>query len=153
MTSTPDETDLRILRELQADGRMTNVELAKRLGISAPPSLRRVRALEDRGIIIGYRALVDEKQLGFDVVFFAFVHLASQAEADLEQFRRQIRDWSAIRECWTLSGDIDFMLKGVAEDLRAFQAIVAELTALPNVRTIRTAIALEKVKDEPIAPV
>ncbi|MCP8937063.1 Lrp/AsnC family transcriptional regulator [Alsobacter sp. SYSU M60028] len=147
-----DDIDLQIIRELQADGRMTNVELARRVGMSAPPCLRRVRALEEAGIITGYRALVDEKALGLEIVFFAFVHLSSQAEADLATFREQIRQWKAVRECWTLSGDIDFILKGVAPDLRAFQALVGELTALPNVRTIRTAVALEKVKDEPIAP-
>jgi len=153
LTAERDDVDLTIIRELQADGRMTNVELARRLGLSAPPTLRRVRALEDAGVITGYRALVDEKRLGFDVVFFAFVHLASQAEADLAAFRAAMRRWPAVRECWTLSGDIDFILKGVAADLRAFQQIVADLTALPNVRTIRTSVALEKVKDDPIAPV
>jgi DNA-binding Lrp family transcriptional regulator len=148
-----DETDRRILRELQADGRMTNVELARRLGMSAPPCLRRVRALEQAGVIKGYRALVDEKALGFDIVCFAFVHLASQAEADLQAFQAAIRAWDSVRECWTLSGDIDFVLKCVTQDLRTFQALVADLTALPNVRTIRTAVALDQVKDEPIAPV
>ncbi|MHB2167713.1 Lrp/AsnC family transcriptional regulator [Alsobacter sp. R-9] len=153
MASDFDDVDLRIIHELQADGRMTNVELARRLGLSAPPSLRRVRALEETGVITGYRALVDEKRLGYDIVFFAFVHLASQAEADLAAFRAAMREWPAVRECWTLSGDIDFIIKGVAPDLRAFQQLVADLTALPNVRTIRTAVALDKVKDEPIAPV
>jgi DNA-binding Lrp family transcriptional regulator len=148
-----DETDLRILRELQADGRMTNVELARRLGMSAPPCLRRVRALEEAGIIRGYRALVDQRALGYEVVFFAFVQLASQAEADLSAFQETIRSWPAVRECWTLSGDIDFMLKCVAADLRAFQSIVTDLTGLANVRTLRTAVALDRVKDDPIAPV
>jgi len=147
-----DAIDRQILRELQADGRMTNVELARRLGMSAPPCLRRVRALEEAGIITGYRALVDEKALGFDVVVFAFVHLASQAEADLAAFQAHVRDWPAVRSCWTLSGDIDFMLQCVAPDLRALQAVVAELTGLPNVRTVRTALALDRVKDEPIVP-
>jgi len=133
-----DAIDRQILRELQADGRMTNVELA--------------RALEEAGIITGYRALVDEKALGFDVVVFAFIHLASQAEADLAAFQAHVRDWPAVRSCWTLSGDIDFMLQCVAPDLRALQAVVAELTGLPNVRTVRTALALDRVKDEPIAP-
>lgn len=132
---------------------MTNVELARRLGMSAPPCLRRVRALEEAGIIKGYRALVDEKALGFELVCFAFVHLASQAEGDLAAFQKRIREWPAVRECWTLSGDIDFVLKCVAPDLRTFQALVGELTSFPNVRTIRTAIALNQVKDEPIAPV
>jgi DNA-binding Lrp family transcriptional regulator len=148
-----DDIDLAIIRELQADGRMTNVELARRLGMSAPPCLRRVRALEEAGVIKGYRALVDEKALGFEIVCFAFVHLASQAEADLAAFQARIRAWPAVRECWTLSGDIDFILKCVAADLRTFQSLVGELTTLPNVRTIRTAVALNHVKDEPIAPV
>eukprot|EP01042_Synura_sphagnicola_P013516 gene13516-biopygen13724 len=106
-----DEIDLRILTELQSDGRMTNVELASRVGISPPPCLRRVRALEEAGVITGYRALLDERKLGIEVVCFAFVHLASQAEADLAAFQGRIRDWSLVRECWTLSGDIDFILK------------------------------------------
>jgi DNA-binding Lrp family transcriptional regulator len=147
-----DEIDLRILTELQSDGRMTNVELASRVGISPPPCLRRVRALEEAGVITGYRALLDERKLGIEVVCFAFVHLASQAEADLAAFQERIRDWSLVRECWTLSGDIDFILKCVAADLKAFQDFVADLTALPNVRNVRTALALERVKDAPIAP-
>jgi DNA-binding Lrp family transcriptional regulator len=147
-----DETDLRILAELQADGRMTNVELARRLGMSAPPCLRRVRALEEAGIIKGYRAVLDAKALGYEIVCFAFVHLASQAEADLVRFQAAMRDWPAVRECWTLSGDIDFVLKCVTQDLRTFQSLVADLTGLPNVRTIRTAVALDEVKNEPIVP-
>ncbi len=152
MRSKLDDIDLAILRELQADGRMTNVELASRVGISPPPCLRRVRALEEAGLITGYRALLDEKKLGLEVVCFAFVHLASQAEADLAAFQARIRAWDAVRECWTLSGDIDFILKCVAPDLKAFQDFVGDLTALPNVRNVRTALALDRVKDEPIAP-
>ncbi|MGF7052096.1 DNA-binding Lrp family transcriptional regulator [Bosea sp. OAE752] len=147
-----DDIDLRILRELQADGRMTNVELASRVGISPPPCLRRVRALEEAGLIRGYHADLDERKLGYEVVCFAFVHLASQAEADLVAFQSRIRDWAPVRECWTLSGDIDFVLKCVAPDLKAFQDFVGDLTALPNVRNVRTALALDRVKDEPIVP-
>lgn len=149
MRSKLDDIDLAILRELQGDGRMTNVELASRVGISPPPCLRRVRALEEAGLITGYRAQLDEGKLGFEVVCFAFVHLASQAEADLEVFQARIRGWAAVRECWKLSGDIDFMLKCVAPDLKAFQDFVGELTGMPNVRT---ALALDRVKDEPIVP-
>lgn len=152
MPDRPDDVDLKILHELQVHGRMTNVELARRVGMSAPPCLRRVRALEDAGIIKGYRAVVDEKALGYETVFFAFVHLASQAEADLSAFQATIRDWKPVRECWKLSGEIDFMLKCVATDLRGFNALVAELTALPNVRTLRTALAFEEIKNEPIVP-
>lgn len=148
-----DETDRLILKMLQADGRMTNVELAKLLGMSPPPALRRVKALEEAGFITGYRALVDEKRLGFDVAFFAFVHLASQAGPDLERFSAHVRAMPMVRECWTLSGDMDFMLKCVAPDMKAFQGFVTEMTALPNVRNVRTALALDKVKDEGSAPV
>lgn len=152
MRSKLDEIDQRILRELQADGRITNVELASRVGISPPPCLRRVRALEEAGLITGYRAMLDESKLGYDVVCFAFVHLASQSETDLARFQTHIRDWSAVRECWTLSGDIDFILKCVAPDLKAFQDLVGDLTSLPNVRNVRTALALDRVKDEAIVP-
>lgn len=152
MRAKLDEIDLRILTELQSDGRMTNVELSSRVGISPPPCLRRVRALEEAGVITGYRALLDERKLGIEVVCFAFVHLASRAEADLAAFQERIREWSLVRECWTLSGDIDFILKCVAADLKAFQDFVADLTALPNVRNVRTALALDRVKDAPIAP-
>ncbi|MDJ1159232.1 Lrp/AsnC family transcriptional regulator [Chelatococcus sp. SYSU_G07232] len=153
MRSRLDATDWKILRELQDDGRITNVELARRAGISAPPCLRRVRSLEEAGIIKGYRAILDEKKLGYEVTCFAMVQLASQAETDLGNFHERIRAWPLVRECWTLSGDIDFILKCVAPDLKAFQSFVLELTALPNVRNVRTALTLDLVKDEPIVPI
>ncbi len=147
-----DETDLTILKALQGDGRMTNVELAHRLGMSPPPALRRVRALEEAGVITGYRALVDEKKLGFEVSFFAFVHLASQAGPDLEAFSSHVRAMPMVRQCWTISGDMDFLLMCVAHDMKAFQAFVSEMTALTNVRNVRTTLALDKVKDEGRVP-
>ncbi len=148
-----DAIDWKILRELQADGRMTNVELARRIGISAPPCLRRVRALEESGIIRGYRTLLDEKRLGFDLVAFCFVSLSSQHDADLSAFRERVRGWPIVRECWMLSGDIDFLLKCVAPDLRSFQAfIIDDLTAAANVDGVRTSLTLGLVKDEPSVP-
>ncbi len=148
-----DSIDWAILRELQADGSITNVELARRVGLSAPPCLRRVRALEEAGVIKGYRALLDPAPLGFEVVCFAMVQLAAQGQADLAAFQTRIREWPAVRECWTLSGDIDFILKCIAPNLAAFQAFVGELTALPNVRNVRTALTLDLVKDEPLVPI
>ena len=109
-----DQTDWRILRELQADGRITNVELARKVGISAPPCLRRVRALEEAGFIHGYAALLDDRALGFDVTAFAMVGLHSQAEADLIAFEERVRGSPIVRDCYMLSGEIDFMLKCVA---------------------------------------
>ncbi len=113
-----DGIDQNILRELQEDGRITNVELSKRVGISAPPCLRRVRSLEEDGIIRGYRALLDEKKLGFDLMAFAMVHLVSQAEADLSAFSEQVQRWPLVRSCWMLSGEVDFLLLCVAPDLQ-----------------------------------
>lgn len=147
-----DAIDRKILKELQDDGRITNVELARRVGISAPPCLRRVRALEEAGYIKGYRALLDEKKLGFEVAVFAMVHLSSQAEADLVGFEDFVRAQPLVRECWMLSGEIDFVLKCVAPDLKTFQAFVEKLTAAPNVRNVKTSLTLRNSKDAAIVP-
>src|SRR5918995_3909554 len=92
-----DSIDWAILKELQADGSITNVELARRVGLSAPPCLRRVRALESAGIIKAYRAMLDPKALGFEIVCFAMVQLAVQGKPDLEAFEKRIREWSLVR--------------------------------------------------------
>jgi DNA-binding Lrp family transcriptional regulator len=147
-----DAIDRKILKELQDDGRITNVELASRVGISAPPCLRRVRALEEAGYIKGYRALLDEKKLGYEVAVFAMVHLASQAEADLVAFEKFVQSQSLVRECWMLSGEIDFVLKCVAPDLKTFQAFVEKLTAAPNVRNVKTSLTLRNSKDAAMVP-
>jgi DNA-binding Lrp family transcriptional regulator len=147
-----DAMDWKILKELQEDGSITNVELARRIGISAPPCLRRVRALQQAGYIKGYRGLLDEKKLGFQATAFAMVHLASQTEADLAAFEAFVGAQPVIRECWMLSGDVDFLLKCVAPDLPAFEKFVGELTAAPNVRNVRTSLAFRQTKDAPTAP-
>jgi DNA-binding Lrp family transcriptional regulator len=147
-----DTIDWKILKELQQDGRMTNVELARRVGISAPPCLRRVRALEEAGFIKGYRALLDEKLLGYEVTVFAMVHLSSQAEADLKAFEEFVRGKPLVRECWMLSGEIDFVLKCVAPDLKTFQAFVSELTGAPHVRNVKTSLTLRNSKDAAMVP-
>ena len=127
-----DSIDRLILAELQEDGKMTNVELAKRVGISAPPCLRRVRALEEQGFIKGYHADVDSRALGFEVQVFAMVGLQSQAEVDLRQFEELCQGWPLVRECHMLNGEVDFMLKCVAPDLSSFQSFLTGelLTAL-----------------------
>ena len=152
MAADLDAIDWKILKELQEDGRITNVELARRVGISAPPSLRRVRALEEAGYIKGYRARLDEKRLGYEVTVFAMVHLSSQAEADLAAFEAFVRKAPLVRECHMLSGEIDFILKCVAPDLRTFQAFVTELTSAPNVRNVKTSLTLRNSKDEAMVP-
>lgn len=148
-----DEIDRKILAELQADGRMTNVELARRVGISAPPCLRRVRALEEMGYIRGYHAEIAPRELGFDVQVFAMVRLVNQSERDLAAFEAQARDWPLVRECHMLNGEIDFILKCVAPDLPGFQRFLTEgLTSAPNVASVKTSLVIRCAKDEPGIP-
>ncbi|MFU8898728.1 DNA-binding Lrp family transcriptional regulator [Roseinatronobacter thiooxidans] len=148
-----DPIDRKILAELQADGRMTNVELAKRVGISAPPCLRRVRALEEQGFIRGYHAQVNARDLGFEVQVFAMVGLNSQAEADLARFEQRCREWPFVRECHMLNGEIDFILKCVTPDLSSFQNFLTEdLLAADNVITVKTSLVIRCAKVEPGVP-
>eukprot|EP01006_Ploeotia_vitrea_P064142 TRINITY_DN87086_c0_g1_i1.p1 TRINITY_DN87086_c0_g1~~TRINITY_DN87086_c0_g1_i1.p1 ORF type:complete len:167 (-),score=12.29 TRINITY_DN87086_c0_g1_i1:83-583(-) len=148
-----DEIDRKILAELQADGRMTNVELAKRVGISAPPCLRRVRTLEESGLIRGYHADVNSRELGFEVQVFAMVGLESQAESELNAFEERCRDWPLVRECHMLNGEVDFILKCVAPDLSSFQQfLTGELLTTPNVASVKTSLVIRGAKDEPGVP-
>ena len=148
-----DPIDRKILAELQADGRMTNVELSRRVGISAPPCLRRVRTLEEQGLIRGYHADIDARELGFEVQVFAMVGLASQAEADLSSFETRARSWPLVRECHMLNGEIDFILKCVAPDLSSFQTFLTEeLTSAPNVASVKTSLVIRCAKDQPGVP-
>jgi len=148
-----DPIDRKILAELQADGRMTNVELAKRVGISAPPCLRRVRTLEESGYIRGYHADVNARDLGFEVQVFAMVGLASQAESDLTVFEERCRNWPLVRECHMLNGEVDFILKCVAPDLSSFQSfLTGQLLTTPNVASVKTSLVIRPAKDEPGVP-
>lgn len=148
-----DATDLKILTELQADGRITNVELARRVGISAPPCLRRVRALEQAGLIHGYHADLNGRALGFSVTVFAMVGLDSQNEADLEAFEAHVKTHPIVRECYMLNGEVDFMLKCVAPDLDAFQAfLTSHLTPAPHVASVKTSFVIRQAKAEPGVP-
>ena len=152
-TSKLDPIDRMILAQVQAEGRMTNVELAKRVGISAPPCLRRVRTLEEAGYIRGYHADVDARALGFEVQVFAMVGLQSQAEADLSAFEERCRGWSLVRECHMLNGEVDFVLKCVAPDLSTFQTFLTEqLTSAENVASVKTSLVIRDAKDEPGVP-
>ncbi len=142
-----DSIDLKILRELQGDGRMTNVELAERVGISAPPCLRRVRKLEEAGIIEGYHAMLKAPALGFDVVAFCMVGLKRQSDIDLKAFAAKTASWPLVRQAWMVSGDSDFLLHCVAGNLTQFQDFVIEvLTASEQVDTVRTMLTIRQVK-------
>ncbi len=149
-----DAIDLHILADLQDDGRMTNVELARRAGISAPPCLRRVRALEEAGLIRGYHADLDSAALGYGVTVYAMVGLESQAETDLTAFDELVADWPMVRECHMLAGEIDYLLKIVARDWDAYQTFLTkELTAAPNVAHVKTSLVIRSSKRLPGVPV
>ncbi|MBW4330856.1 Lrp/AsnC family transcriptional regulator [Stakelama sp. CBK3Z-3] len=149
-----DHIDRQILMLLQNDGRMTNVELAERVGLTAPPCLRRVRALEDEGSIRGYHAELDPLALGYTITVFAMVSLRSQAESDLEAFERHVADIPEIRECHMLNGEIDFILKIVAVDLKSFQQLLTtKLTSASNVSSVKTSLTIRTSKMLPGIPV
>lgn len=149
-----DRIDRRILRALQAEGRITNVELARRAGISAPPCLRRVRALEEAGIVRGYHADLAPEALGYGVTVFAQVGLSSQAEADLKAFEELVATWPEVREAYMLTGDADFLLKIVAADWDTYQRFLsAKLTSAPNVNHVKSALTLRVSKHKPGIPI
>ena len=149
-----DRVDRRILKALQDDGRMTNVELARRAEISAPPCLRRVRALEEAGYIRGYHADVNPEALGYGVTVFAQVGLSSQAESDLRAFEALMQSWPEVRECHMLAGETDFLLRIVAVDWDAYQRfLTTRLTAAPNVSHVKSSLAIRTSKNLPGVPI
>jgi DNA-binding Lrp family transcriptional regulator len=149
-----DRIDLRILRELQKDGRMTNVDLAQRVGISAPPCLRRVRALEEAGYIRGYHADVAAEKLGYGITVFTLVSLTNHAESDLQSFAKLCETWPQVRECYMMTGDADFIIKIVAEDWEAFQRFLTHnLAGASNVAHVKSAPAMQRTKFDPGVPI
>ncbi|MCI4660383.1 MAG: Lrp/AsnC family transcriptional regulator [Neomegalonema sp.] len=148
-----DPIDRKILAELQQDGRITNVDLSKQVGISAPPCLRRVRALEENGLIQGYHADINSRALGFEVTVFAMVGLHKQSGPDLADFESRVQDWPLVRECHMLNGEIDFILKCVAPDLSTFQDFLTnDLTASPNIASVKTSLVIRGSKALPGVP-
>lgn len=151
--ATLDTIDRKLLSELQSEGRVTNVDLARRVGLTAPPCLRRVRALEEDGVIRGYHADLDASKLGFAITVFAMVSLRSQAEEDLRGFEDHIKTLPEVRECHMLNGEIDFILKIVSRDLQSFQEfLTSSLTPAPNVASVKTSLTIRTAKHEPGVP-
>ena len=145
--TTIDELDRAILGILQEEGRITNVELASRVGLTAPPCLRRMRALEESGVVRGYHAELDPGALGYSIMVFALVSLRSQAEDDLRGFEAHVAELPEVRECHMLNGEIDFILKIVAHDLQSFQAfLTSKLTPAPNVASVKTSLTIRTSK-------
>jgi DNA-binding Lrp family transcriptional regulator len=144
-----DAIDWKILKNLQTNGRITNVELASIVGISAPPCLRRVKKLEDSGFIKGYRALLNAPALGQTIVAFCYIGLQHQSDASLKAFAALCANWPLVRQAWTIQGEADYLLHCIAPDLITFQDFVIDgLTGADNVDTVRTAITIRQVKDE-----
>ena len=149
-----DEIDLKILQRLQDDGRITNVELANSVGLTAPPCLRRMRALEDEGVINSHHAAIDPAKMGYTITVFAMVSLKSQAETDLQAFEEHVQKLPEVRECYMLNGEIDFILKVVAKDLQQFQSfLTSQLTAAPNVASVKTSLTIRSAKHLPGVPI
>jgi len=148
-----DQIDRQLLAELQDDGRITNVDLAQRVGLTPPPCLRRVRALEESGVIRGYHADLDSSKLGFAITVFALVSLKSQAEDSLREFENHMRTLPEVRECHMLNGEIDFILKIVSQDLQSFQEfLTSKLTPAPNVASVKTSLTIRTAKQLPGVP-
>lgn len=149
-----DRTDLRILKKLQEDGRITNVELAKYAGISAPPCLRRVRGLEKANIIRGYNADINPNSLGYGITVFTQVKLESNKDGDIKRFEDKVASFENVRECHLLSGDVDYLLKIVARDWDSYQHfLTSELTAIDNVLSVKTSPIVKSSKVLPGVPV
>lgn len=149
-----DKIDRRILSDLQDNGRVTNVELAANAGISAPPCLRRVRALEESGLVKGYFADLSAKKLGYGVTAFVTVRLKEQNDADIQSFSKSIDEWNNVREAYVISGDYDFLLKVVAKDWDEYQEFLSDnLTKITNVASVRTAMKVNTAKYQPGVPI
>jgi len=148
-----DDIDRKLLSELQSHGRITNVELADRVGLTAPPCLRRVRALEDAGIICGYHADIDPVALGYAITVYAMVSLKSQAESALREFEDHVLALDEVRECHMLNGEVDFVLKILSRDLQSFQELLtSKLTVGPHVDNIKTSLTIRTNKNLPGVP-
>ncbi|MDP9196360.1 MAG: Lrp/AsnC family transcriptional regulator [Pseudomonadota bacterium] len=142
-----DPLDRKILKMLQDNGRMTNVELAQNLGLSAPPCLRRVRALEESGYIRGYHARLNASALGYTLTVFTLVSLSSHADADLQHFSTLVESWPQVVECYMLAGDYDFLLKVVAKNWDEYQDfLTTTLTAAPNIAHVKSTMTVRKTK-------
>lgn len=149
-----DRIDRKILNDLQSNGRITNVELAQRAGISAPPCLRRVRKLEEAGYIKSYHAELDSSALGYTVTVFTQVKLTNQAEADMKKFEEAMNGVPEVRECHMMTGEADFLLKIVAKNWDSYQQFLTQtLTAAPNVASVKSALRIRVTKDQPGVPI
>ncbi len=142
-----DGIDLKILRILQDEGRISNLDLSKKIGMSPPPTLRRVRDLEKNGFIDGFRANIDPSKLGYDLTAWIFISLKNQNEESLNTFEKLVWGWERIRECYMLNGEVDFILKSVSKNMSEFNDFLSQnITSNENVLSVKTAFAIKATK-------
>ena len=148
-----DAVDRRIISELQSDGRLTVVQLAERIGLSASPCARRLRLLEENGIIKGYTAIIDQRLAGLPISAFASIKLDRQREEDLDRFAQAVSRWSEVVDCYLMTGHRDYLMRIVVRDLEAYEHFIKnKLARLDNIASIETSFALGQVKRSEILP-
>jgi Lrp/AsnC family transcriptional regulator, leucine-responsive regulatory protein len=149
-----DAIDVRILGELQKNGRMTIADLAKEVGLSASPCLRRVKLLEDNGIITGYVAVVDQNAVGLTVNVFASIRLERQREEELERFNQAVARWPEVLECYLMTGTRDYIMRIVVANLADYEHFIkTKLSRLDGVASIESSFALSRIKHTTAVPV
>jgi len=149
---TVDDTDRRILDHLQKDGRASNAELADAVGLSPSPTWRRVKAMEEAGVVRGYVALLDAKAVGLPVNVFMSVSLTTQVEGALKLFERAVASRPEVMECYLMTGDSDYLLRIVVPDLQAYERFVMDFTKIAGIAQIRSSFALRAVKQGTALP-
>ena len=148
-----DRTDRRILQELQADGRLTNQQLAERVALSPSPCLRRVRALERAGVIRGYAALLEPRAVGLELLAYVTVKLEKRGKMPVEQFARAVESWPEVIACFSMTGDMDYLMRVQVEDLEHYSSFIMDrLLKQPGVIDIRTNFVLERIKETTALP-
>ena len=148
-----DQIDRKILRALQADGKITVGELAEKVGLSPSPCARRVRLMESSGVIKGYAAILDQKRVGLPISAFASIKLERQREEDLDRFAEAVARWPEVVDCYLMTGQRDYLMRIVASDLEAYERFLKDkLTRLDNVASIETSFALGQVKRAEVLP-
>ena len=149
-----DNIDLKILRILQDEGRISNLDLSKKIDMTPPPTLRRVRDLEDKGYIDGFRANINPEKLGFDLTAWIFISLKNQNEESLNSFEKLVWGWENIRECYMLNGEIDFILKCVSKNMSEFNNFLTKnITSNDNISSVKTAFMIKNTKKLGTVPI
>ena len=148
-----DRTDVRILDVLQQHGRLSNQEIAERVSLSPSPCLRRIRRLEELGVIRGYVALLEPKKLGLGLLAYVSIKLEKRGRMPLEEFKARVQTWSEVVACYSMTGDMDYLLRVHVADLDDFSRFVmAKLLKQPGVVDVKSSFALERIKDTTALP-